>query len=216
MLPVFGVAQRFFGGLIMSLRMLAAGLVTALPLAMAPATTAVAADLYDPYEPKYSGSPYDDPRYADIYGKPKPYHRTYPDEPVEEFYEAPDDVDLEPLYPGPKRYAKPYDEFDDWSDRTRWRKKPDFEPYHPKKAYLPPVDCLSHHELHRELIRDGWSDFRDLKIHGKIAFVSARRPNGTLYRLEVDRCAGEVVSAERVDGHPDSYAWRRREAYPTY
>jgi hypothetical protein len=201
--------------MIMSLRMLAAGFVTALLLALS--TPTVAADLYDPYAPKYSGSPYDDPRYAELYGKPKPYHRPYAEEPVEDLYEDPDDDDLEPFDPGPpKRYAKPFEEFDEWSDRPRWRKKPDFEPYHPKKTYLPPADCLSRHELRRELVRDGWSDFRDLEIRGKTAFVTARRPNGTLYRLEVDRCAGEVVSANRLDGHWDSYAWRRRDDFPTY
>lgn len=208
----------------MSLRMLAAGLVTALPLALNP-FTAKAADLFDPFESRYSGSPYDDPRYANIYRKPKPGHRPYYGEPpADELYEAPHDLDAEPPYPGPKRYARPHDKRPyGWSGKDRWRgehleplpQAPDLGDYHPRKAHLAP-GCLSHQELHRELIRDGWSDFHDFSVSGKSALVNARRPNGTLYRLEVDRCAGEVESASRIDGSPDSYAWRRREAYPAY
>lgn len=206
----------------MSLRLLAAGLVTALPLAVNP-STATAADLYDPFESGYSGSPYDDPRYADIYRKPKPYHRPhYGEPPVDELYEPPHDYDPEPLYPGPRRYAKRYDERS-YGRPNRWRgerleplpEPPEFDPYAPRKAHLPP-GCLSRHELRRELARDGWSDFHDFSADGKLAFVNARRPNGALYRLEVDRCAGEVVNASRIEGPSDSYAWRRREVYPTY
>ena len=204
----------------MSLRLLAAGFVTVLPFA---ADVSTAADLYDPYESGYSASPYDDPRYAKIYRTPKPPPH-YGEPPVEELYEPPHGLDSEPLYPGPKRYAKPYDKRPyGWSGKDRWRgeyleplpQAPDFGGYHPRKAHLPPR-CLSHQELHRELIRDGWSDFEDFTLRGQHAFVVARRPNGTLYRLEVDRCAGEVVSANRIDGSPDSYAWRRREVYPAY
>lgn len=208
----------------MSLRLLAAGLVIALPIAVNP-STAAAADLYDPFESGYSGSPYDDPRYADIYRTPKPYHRPYSGEPpADELDDAPRDLDAGPPYPGLERYAKPHDKRPyGWSDRHRWRGEyleplpppPAFDTYHPRKAYLAP-SCLPHAELHRELVRDGWSDFHDFSVSGKRALVNARRPNGTLYRLEVDRCAGEVVSASRIDGAPDAYAWRGRGVYPKY
>ena len=208
----------------MSLRLLAAGLVTALPFATH-APIAAAADLLDPFESGYSASPYDDPRYADIYRRPQPFDPPdHGEPPVDGFYETPPEFDAEPPYPGPKRYIKRYDKRPyGWSGKDRWRGEyleplpgtPDFGPYAPRKAHLAP-GCLSHQELHRELIRDGWSDFRDFSVRGKSALVNARRPNGTLYRLEVDRCAGEVVSASRMEGSPDSYAWRRRGVYPAY
>ncbi len=201
----------------MSLRMLAAGFVTALPLALSAPT--VAADLYDPYAPKYSGSPYDDPRYAELYGKPKPYHRPYADRAGRGISTRLRTTSISSRFdPGPLSVTRSLiEEFDDSSDRPRWRKKPDFEPYHPKKACLPPADCLSRRELRRELVRDRLVETSATSRSAERPRSShARRPNGTLYRLEVDRCAGEVVSAERLDGHRDSSHGAGAMVYPTY
>lgn len=209
----------------MHLHLLAAGLVTALPLT-AEIPTAAAADLFDPYGSGYSASPYDDPRYADIYRHPKPPPRHHYGKPL---FEEPDEnlYDADPEAPdvGPRRYVKPYDNPYGWSDRRPWRgeyldpllRAPDFGDYHPRAADLPPgTGCLPGHQVRRELIRDGWSDFHDFSAGGRFAFVTARRPNGVPYRLKLDRCAGEIVRADRIDAPSDSYAWRRREAYPAY
>lgn len=188
----------------MSLRLLIAGLVVTLPFANLPA--AEAADLYDPYERGYSGSPYDDPRYADIYRHPKP-----------------------PYPPAEPPWAERYEEEHDSGERYgtydppaphKWRRDylepvpaPNFD-YRPKHAGLPPV-CLPPHEIRRVLIRDGWSDLRKIEIEGDVAVATARRPNGTLYRIELDRCDGEIVRAERIETERE-HAWSRRRFDPTY
>lgn len=206
----------------MLLRLLVAGLVTALPFA-ADVPTAAAADLFDPYDSGYSASPYEDPRYADIYRRPKPPRHHYGEPPFEEPDENPSYFEPEPPYG--KRYADPHEKPYAWVDRRRRRgeyleplpRTPDFGDYRPRRTYLPPgPDCLPRQEVRRELIRDGWSDFHDFAAGGRFAFVSARRPNSVLYRLKLDGCAGEIVRADRIEGPADSYAWRRREAYPAY
>ena len=174
----------------MSLRLLMAGLVVSLPLASL--SVANAADLYAPYERGYSGSPYDDPRYADIY-RPKP---SYP--PVEEWTEEYEE----------EEYSERFGKYD--PPPPKWKR----DYYKPKKAALPPV-CLPPHEIRRILIRDGWSDFRKIEVEDDVAFAIARRPNGTLYRIEVDRCDGEIVRAERLDVEND-HAWSRDRFAPLY
>ena len=191
----------------MSLRLLTAGLVAALPLAAVPAATA--ADLGGPPEYGYSESPYDDPRYADIYRDPKP---SFAKPCFERDYGC----------PGRQGYARPYGEPYDPPRHGKWRGEyleplpppQEFDSYRPRKAYLPPA-CLPRHEIRRALADDGWSDLQDFDFGKRRGFLTARRPNGSLYRLEIDRCDGDVVRAERIDA--DEHAWSsRRKAYPTY
>ncbi len=199
----------------MFLRSLAAGLVAALPLAGAP--TAIAADLNGPYGPT-ADSPYDDPRYADIYRDPVPprYVQRPPAEPCPGYAEHCEDERY--------GYAEPRDD-----DPRRWSRSdrgdgeylepmpyaPGFEYRRTRRAYEQP-ECVPRREIRRELVRDGWTDFHDLEVRDGFAFITARRPRGQLYRLKVDRCDGEIVQARRLDYGDDSYAWRRREVYPTY
>jgi hypothetical protein len=193
------------------LSLVAASLAAILQTA-APAPAA-AADINDPaygYYPK-PGSPYEDPRYADIYGY-GPRRR-----PVE-----------------PPRYAErappPYR--DDYAERPRfdW---PDRE-YLPPRRYLEPLPvpprfsehdgrrydrryaCTPRHEVKRELHRQGWSDFHEVRLEGEFAVVRARRPSGRLFELSIDRCSGEIASARPLaEGRP--YAWRDRyEDYRRY
>lgn len=177
----------------MSLRLLMAGLLVSLPLGSLPAANA--ADLYTPYERGYSGEPYDDPRYADIYRHPKP---SYP--PAEEWAEEYAEEEYSSERFG--KYVPP--------PPPEWKR----DYYRPKKAALAPV-CLPPHEIRRVLIRDGWSDFRKIEVDDDIAFAIARRPNGTLYRIEVDRCDGEIVRAERLDVE-NEHAWSRDRFAPMY
>jgi hypothetical protein len=187
----------------MSLRLLTAGLVAALPLAAIPAASA--ADLGPPSDYGYSESPYDDPRYADIYRDPKPPYAPPFRKPCAE------------------RDYGCYDEGYDPPAHGKWRGEyleplpppPEFDEYRPRKAYLPPA-CLPRHEIRRALIEDGWSDLHDFEFGKRKAFLTARRPNGSLYRLEVDRCDGEVVRAERIE-HAHAHSWSsRRKGYPTF
>ncbi len=194
----------------MYLRSLAAALVAALPFAVIPAH---AADIFRPYDSGAAESPYDDPRYADIYGDPPPY------QPAPRYAGPPP---VEPRYED-ERYVGPSEAYPDrWSREERRRGEflepmpypPSFEEQR-RTAYAAPA-CVPRYEIRRELRRDGWSDFHDLETRDSFAFVTARRPNGELYRLKIDRCAGEIVRARPVGEGRDSYAWRRREPYPAY
>lgn len=204
----------------MYLRSLAMGLVAALPLAGAPVATA--ADLNGPYGPATADSPYDDPRYADIYRDPKPplpprYGERPPAAPCPGYTET---CEEEERY----SYAEPRDDYPRrWSRKDRVEGEylapmphaPSFEYRRTRREFAEP-ECVHRREIRRELVRDGWSDFQDLEIRDGFAFVTARRPRGQFYRLKVDRCDGEVVHAKRIDNGDDSYAWRRRQVYPMY
>jgi hypothetical protein len=50
-----------------------------------------------------------------------------------------------------------------------------------------------------QLLRQGWHDFHDGDARGDIATVRARRPSGRLFALAIDRCTGEIVSAEPLE-----------------
>lgn len=165
----------------MKTSLLAASLVS---LALsAGALPARAADLdYGPI-PSERFSAYDDPRYRDLYGPtPRheaPFYRAVPPGPVPPgtIYGPPDTYG-----PAPRRYSY---EREDWRERQ---------------------GCVPRGEVRRRLVDDGWRDFQDLDIRGPHALVRARRPNGDVFDLRVDRCTGEVVNAELL----------RRGAYGPY
>lgn len=186
----------------------AAALVAALQLTSTHAATA--ADLY-------GGPPVGDPRYSDSYRQPgyddpryPPYGRqAY----VDDEDDAPYDDDDEP------RYAERYDRGEYLRPMNPPGYGPDYRPGYRNNyawgGYERP-GCVPGGEIRRELIRDGWGDFRDAEVRGRAALVTARRPNGAYYRLKVNRCTGEVVRARPLDPHTDAYAWRRRGPYQTY
>jgi hypothetical protein len=182
-------------------------------------SAASAADIFD--GPRAS-SPYDDPRYGDIYQHPAPQPR----------YAEPRHVEppvAEPRYVDPPRYAEPrYD---------APRKYYDDEPAVPHKryGYLEPMNpprydysrnerqdyrngsgCVPHGEIKRSLINEGWGDFRDLEFRGDVAKVQARRPNGQLYVLKVDRCSGEIVNSRPLNEGNGSYGYADRYSRSTY
>lgn len=158
----------------MMTRALAAGVLLAGFVSAAFAPTLEAADLYDD-RPRY-GSPYDDPRYRDIYGHraPKPTYVERRDLPPP----------VEP-YRDRRGYLAPMPP-PAYVDRRHWQR--DREP-----------DCVPRHEVRRALQEDGWSGFHDLDVRGADAVVYAYRPSGHLYRLTVARCTGEVLSTHLVD-----------------
>lgn len=150
-----------------------------------------AADLdYDGVPPpdRY-GSAYEDPRYRDLYAPEPP--RAYRFEPRPYAAVPPPPVPPRPVYP---------DRFADWGPSPDWRFSD---------------GCLPRREITRRLVDEGWRDFHDLDLSRTAARVSARRGNGDLFRLKVDRCNGEVLRAELIDGRDAGpYAWRdgpRRE-----
>jgi hypothetical protein len=63
--------------------------------------------------------------------------------------------------------------------------------------------------VHERLISNGWSGFRDIGLRGRVAYVTAQRPSGRTFDLEVDRCTGAILSARRLDAPERPYAWGR-------
>lgn len=214
-----------------------------------------AADIDRPYDSGRYEDPYDDPRYANIYGRrggAQGYRYVdrsgAPNEPpVGRYQDGPDvddGVDDEPgvrvdryedevppedrprSYGGDTgRYDPPrsYKDDDDaryepprrYSDAPlpgprHYREDRD-EPFHYRRG------CTPRREIRRALIDDGWFDFRGLLLRGDVALVCARRDNGRLFALRLDRCTGRVLRAE-VISPPDSGRWVSgpRRFYPTY
>ncbi len=191
----------------MSMRGLAAGLV--ITLQCAGALSASAADLYQqPYDAPRAEAPDDDPRYGDVYKLPPPP------------YSGPRNGQR---YEPAPRYAERYD--GPYSGPR---------PFIDRREYLPPLPhapsfydlrgrraeedggCVPRYEIKRALSEDGWSEFHDLEVRDEVAHVRARRPNGEVYDLKVDRCSGRLLRAQAVETGQGPYAWRRREAYPAY
>jgi hypothetical protein len=150
---------------------LAAGL-----LAAATASGAQAADLYDDPPPagRY-GSAYEDPRYADIY--------KYPPAP--------------PRYavPGPGPYVGPY------AGAPIPREPVYGNGYYgrdPRGRYAD--HCVPREVIKDRLIREGWHDFHDRDAQGDLISIRARRPSGRLFSLAIDRCTGEIVAADPLEG----------------
>ena len=152
---------------------------------------ATAADIYDRYG--QNASPYDDPRYADIYQYPPP--RAYA-EPTPPYAPA-------PRYE-PRPYAS-YEEAPPARDRYGY-----LRPMQPRPYAGRVESCVPHQEIRRALASEGWRDFHDLELRGDIAVLEARRPNGRPYNLKIDRCSGEIVKATPLDERPVPYAYRDR------
>jgi len=173
---------------------LVGAVVLVLPLA------AGAADL--DYE-RGAQSPYDDPRYADMYADPTPPPPAYAPPRYTEPHSA-----YPPAYPPSYKdqgYLAPM-------QPPRYAQAPRYD-------RSPPYDreCLPRTEIHARLRAEGWRDFHDIDVRGQTAYVKAQRPSGDLYDLEVDRCSGGIVTAKRLGGYPGRpYAWREPPRYRGY
>ena len=148
---------------------------------------AFAADLYNDDVPSRS-SAYDDPRYADLYGRaPPPPVETYRSESYREYQAYP------PL-PRARVYRDDYDG-DRYASRSRG-------------------GCASKDEISSRLESNGWRGFHNPQIIDRErATVDARRPNGRAFRLEVDRCNGNVLAERPLDGPRYGY---RGEDFGSY
>ena len=155
------------------------------------APMAMAADLdYGPAPSDRYSSAYEDPRYRELYGAAPVYRGPPP--PVPPAYVYPEN---EPR--GYRRYSE--------VDRDDFRHR---------------QGCLPRSEIKNRLINEGWRDFHDLDLRPGVALLRARRPNGDLYDLKVDRCNGEIVRADVVErGRHVPYAYDsgpRRYERPYY
>lgn len=60
--------------------------------------------------------------------------------------------------------------------------------------------CASKDVISSRLERDGWGEFTNPQVIDRArATVDARRPNGRPFRLEVDRCSGEILATRPLD-----------------
>lgn len=189
---------------------LAKSIVSASLLGLAALTApASAADIYDNHGPR-AASPYDDPRYADIYS-----HPSQPPRHAEPRYVEPLP---EPHYGAEPRYGRerPYayrDETPAPRDRHGYLKP--INPRHQGGYAAAPV-CVHQSEIRRSLVAEGWRDFQDLDLRGDVALLRARRPGGQAYDLKVDRCSGEIVHARPLEERPVPYAYRDRYGERAY
>ena len=155
----------------LSQKWLSASFAAGIALTVIAAKPAVAADLYSQEPPLTQGSAYDDPRYADLYGHaPQRRVETYRNDSYRD-YEPRGPIPSAPVYRDGERYAE--------------RDRP---------------NCPSKAEISRHLEREGWRDFHNPQILGRdTATIDAQRPNGRPFRLEVDRCTGEILSERPID-----------------
>ncbi len=183
---------------------LSAGVLAAALLVAAMPAAAADLDYRHVPGPDRYGSAYDDPRYRDLYGpEPTPGY-TYAPRAVEPRYRA--EAPLHPPGPVPPGYV--YGERDYGRGEERYARReagPDWRQ---------PEQCLRPGQIKRRLVEDGWSEFQDVDANARFARIRARRANGDLFALRVDRCTGEILKtvligregygpyASRHDGRP--------------
>ncbi len=169
-------------------------LIAAAALGILAITSAHSADIYDQYAPR-TASPYDDPRYGDVFTHPAPPQPRY----------------AEPRYEQPPYVEPPRERYYSHNQRDRYGY---LEPMNPPRHsnYGAPVapHCVPRGEIRRSLVNEGWNDFRELELQGQLALINARRPSGQLYALRVDRCSGEIIGAKPLYDRPVPYAYRER------
>ena len=102
-----------------------------------------------------------------------------------------------------RRYSEPRPVDPPYVDRYGYRDAP---PRYSNYDAPPARACLSKGDIRYRLKEHGWQDFQDLDFRGDTAVVTARRPDGMLYKLEVDRCSGVIVQARLID---EGRGWRQ-------
>jgi hypothetical protein len=160
---------------------LAAGLMAA----AAATTGARAADLDEAVPPDRYGA-YQDPRYADMYAHPAPPAYVPPPGGPRYWGPPPPPPDVDRDYGGD--YERPY------GGERRYSYGPPPAPYG--------RGCAPREHIKQRLLSEGWGEFRDGEVTGAFATVTARRPNGRLFALTLDRCSGDILSARPIEEHP--------------
>ena len=165
---------------------------TVIAAVAAGAPGARAADLeYGPGD-RYS-SPYDDPRYRDLYGPSPRYTERYPTRSA--------------------RTGRP-------CHRTMSYRADEYapEPGAMREDYRYGAGCLPRHEVRQRLRDQGWGDLHDLELRPDVAILRARGPRGDLYDLRIDRCTGAIVHARPLEQFvPGPFAYGpRRWTRPYY
>ncbi|MGI9409533.1 MAG: hypothetical protein ACR2OV_05640 [Hyphomicrobiaceae bacterium] len=203
------------------LRKGAAGVV-ALALGLTLAGAASAADLYPNNHRPQAGSPYDDPRYAELYGSKDDYDdkRRYRKQRRYEPRSKHNGYDDTESYRD-KDYARPRERDhaynNGYADRgyrdDRRGYRDDRRGYdgrkHYRKDYGLGEHCIPRGQVLRRLRHQGWYNFTDLELRGQKATVRADNRDGGHYHLVIQRCSGEVLWADRIDRrYRRSGGWR--------
>ncbi len=148
---------------------------------------AVAADL-NGYNGKTSeyGSPYDDPRYADIYRHPRTHERV----PRRKY-----DYDGRPRQKHFQPYSRPL------PYRGHYERRPG-------RSF---AGCMSRREVRWHLRLKGWSVKRWVLINRfRATAVARRRYDDRVFDVTIHRCTGRVLAVSPIHHRYEDYAWRRR------
>ena len=72
--------------------------------------------------------------------------------------------------------------------------------------------CVRPRKIRRRLRRQGWWGIEPIRFRPHILVVRAHRPNGSLFKLKIDRCSGHIVKARLLaaGGHFRHDYWRGR------
>ncbi len=58
------------------------------------------------------------------------------------------------------------------------------------------MSCRSPRQIHRQLKRQGWRNFHNLRIRPNVLRFKARQNTGLTYNLNIDRCSGSLIKAQ--------------------
>jgi hypothetical protein len=91
-----------------------------------------------------------------------------------------------------------------------------------KHAGVPPPPtygkCVRSEQVREQLTDLGWRDFHaGQPVNGQVVMLRARRPNGRLFELTLDRCSGHLVQARPLEARPwGPYAYKGPYERPYY
>ena len=96
--------------------------------------------------------------------------------------------------------------------------EPRFAPRRYSAPAVPPPaygrTCARSEEMRERLTSFGWRDFHGGQPQGESVLLRARRPNGRLFELTLERCSGQIVEAQPLEPRRfGAFAWRDRPWY---
>ncbi len=110
--------------------------------------------------------------------------------------------------PPPPAYHDDDDDDDDYG-RGPPSRYSDVPP--PRYAGPVPGACVRSEEVRDRLTSHGWLNFHDGRpVSSTVVLMRARRPNGRLYELRLDRCNGDILALRPLELRPyRAYAYRQ-------
>ena len=82
---------------------------------------------------------------------------------------------------------------------------------HSRYSGPPHGDCVHSEKVRDRLTNHGWRNFHDTRpVSATAVVMRARRPNGRLYELRLNRCSGEIIAIRPLEIRPyGAYAHRQ-------